>query len=378
MEANFLLNNKNEEEEQKFTHEDESIAVWVIPDLFLFLYYLTFLVILLKQHKDHLQPVHVLTLNTLVDIITEIFVDIIHESLELLTGEGLRLMVMFNNLFLGFWFSFDLIAQDLDGFLFIYLDAYYYEWITNKVSVAIIIIIKIFGIIIVGRTYFHQWFQSISPEEKTIKNYFFYIETLYFHAIPNTLYLLTISVIIIYMTYPKCRLSKAVAPQHNIRPSNIPIPSISDQVDEIRTLAPPKVAWQNDSQASTSSACQSKVSRPKPTAELKHSSNPSIQILEIENQQIAWQDSSLWIPSISTCVSPIFIKNMKKYLKVNLCSFLSILLLLPVTTTIICIHYWGLQFHNWESFVENLMFFQMILYILYPYVVKLKLDKFIE
>ena len=93
---------------------------------------------------------------------------------------------------------------------------------------------------------------------------------------------------------------------------------------------------------------------------------------------VAWQDSSLWIPSISTCVSPIFIKNMKKYLKVNLCSFLSILLLLPVTTTIICIHYWGLQFHNWESFVENLMFFQMILYILYPYVVKLKLDKFIE
>ena len=148
METNFLLNDTNEEQEQKFTHEDESIAVWVIYDIFLFLYYLTFLVILLKQHKDHLQPVHVLTLNTLVDIITEIFVDIIHESLELLTGEGLRLMVMFNNLFLGFWFSFDLIAQDLDGFLFIYLDAYYYEWITNKVSVAIIIIIKIFGIII--------------------------------------------------------------------------------------------------------------------------------------------------------------------------------------------------------------------------------------
>ena len=115
METDFLLNNTNEEEEQKFTHEDDSLAVWLIIDLFLFLYYLTFLVILLKQHKDHLQPVHVLTLSTLVDIITTIFFYIIHESLELLTGEGLRLMVMFNNLFLGFWFSFDLIAQDLDG-----------------------------------------------------------------------------------------------------------------------------------------------------------------------------------------------------------------------------------------------------------------------
>jgi len=66
-----------------------------------------------------------------------------HDTFILLTGRGLQLAVMFENL-LTFCFSLDVIAQDLDGFLFVYLDAYYYERITNRVSIAIIIFIKFF------------------------------------------------------------------------------------------------------------------------------------------------------------------------------------------------------------------------------------------
>ena len=185
-------------------------------DPFFFLYHLTFFVILLKKHADHLQPVHLFTLNALVDIVTCLFIYVIHDIFILFTGRVLQPAMMFGNV-LFFCFSLDVIVQDLDGFLFVYLDAYYHEWITNRVSIAIIIIIKIFEIILVGSLYMYLGFQNVSNPGKIVKNFFFNIETLYFYAIPNIICLSIIAAIIIYINYTKYRLSLDVAPKHNIR-----------------------------------------------------------------------------------------------------------------------------------------------------------------
>ena len=92
------------------------------------------------------------------------------------------------------------------------------------------------------------------------------------------------------------------------------------------------------------------------------------------NQRISWQDSSLWIPSITpSCVPPSIltpIEKLKKYLKVNTLSFLVISMLLPTTILTFCINIWNLKFEHWGHFVDNLMFIQLIFYFLYPYVVK--------
>ena len=76
METNFTDN----KEDYMHTDGDNSseVAVWLFVDLFLFLYYLTFLLILWKKHQDHIQPVHILTLNTLVDVTIAVFIYFIH------------------------------------------------------------------------------------------------------------------------------------------------------------------------------------------------------------------------------------------------------------------------------------------------------------
>ena len=51
-------------------------------------------------------------------------------------------------------------------------------------------------------------------------------------------------------------------------------------------------------------------------------------------------------------------------------------MLLPFTILTFCINIWNLKFEHWGTFVDNLMFTQVIFYFLYPNVVKKKLDKF--
>ena len=246
METNFTDN----KEDYMLTDSDNSsaVAVWLFVDLFLFLYYLTFLLILWKKHQDHIQPVHILTLNTLVDVTIAVFIYFTHELLVVLTGTGLTHVVMFDNLF-GFLLSLDVIAQDLDGLLFVSLDAYYHECITNTVSVVIVIMIKVFGTILVG--IIHIMCPSASPPD--ITKIFFYKKTLYLFAIPNTFWFFISLTIIGYMTYTKYRLSLGVAPQNNIRPSHIP--SVSGRLNQDRI--PPtaiRLAWQYQSEPLTSAS----------------------------------------------------------------------------------------------------------------------------
>ena len=183
-----------------------------------------------------------------------------------------------------------------------------------------------------------------------IAKIFFYKKTLYLFAIPNTFWFIISLAIIGYMTYTKYRLSKGVAPQHNIQ---VHIPSVSGRLNQDRI--PPtarRLAWQEQSETSTS-AIQSGVSRQRP--------------------------SSNYQPITPSCVPPSVsttIEKLKKYLNVNIHSFLVISMLLPPTVLIFCINIWNLKFEDWGHFVDNLMFTEMIFYSLYPYVVKKKLDKF--
>ena len=65
---------------------------------------------------------------------------------------------------------------------------------------------------------------------------FFYKETLYLYAIPNIIWFFISLAIIGYMTYTKYRLSKGVAPQHNIQ---VHIPSVSGRLNQDRI--PPNI-----------------------------------------------------------------------------------------------------------------------------------------
>ena len=121
--------NSTDEIEDITDYNDNSPPIAILLwELFMSLQYLTFLVIVVKKHADHLEPVHILTINTLVDMTILVFVYFIHQLLVILTGTGLSHVVMFENLF---------------GLLFVILDAYHHEWITNTVSSVIVIIIKL-------------------------------------------------------------------------------------------------------------------------------------------------------------------------------------------------------------------------------------------
>ena len=83
------------------------------------------------------------------------------------------------------------------------------------------------------------------------------------------------------------------------------------------------------------------------------------------NQRISWQDPSLWIqPITSSCIPSSIsthIEKLKKYLKVNILSFLVISMLLPPTILTFCINIWNLKFEHWGPFVDNLMFTQHVI-----------------
>ena len=49
-------------------------VTWIIVDILFFIYCLIMLILILKKHRNHLEPVHLLTLSGLVDIVTVCFI----------------------------------------------------------------------------------------------------------------------------------------------------------------------------------------------------------------------------------------------------------------------------------------------------------------
>ena len=132
MKKNLTSNILND---QNLQVKQESSVAYIFIEIFEFLYFifcLGFLVKIIDKHRHNLEPVHIVTINALVDIEIIFFNYCIYDLLHLLGYHGFEQIQMKIGLILWLWFILDVILQDLDGFIFVRWDVYYYNWITNK------------------------------------------------------------------------------------------------------------------------------------------------------------------------------------------------------------------------------------------------------
>ena len=107
------------------------IFIEILESLY-FIYCLAFLVKLIDKHRHNLEPVHIVTINVLVDIEIIFFNYCIYDLLHLLGFHGFEKIQITIGLILWLWLILDGTLQDLDGFIFVRWDVYYYNWITNR------------------------------------------------------------------------------------------------------------------------------------------------------------------------------------------------------------------------------------------------------
>ena len=121
--------------DQNLQVRQESSVAYIFIEIFEFLYFIfcsAFLVKIIDKHRHNLEPVHIVTINVLVDIEIIFFNYCIYDLLHLLGYHGFEQIQLKIGLILWLWFILDVILQDLDGFIFVRWDVYYYNWITNK------------------------------------------------------------------------------------------------------------------------------------------------------------------------------------------------------------------------------------------------------
>ena len=273
-----------------------------------------------------------------------------------------------------FWLSFlfNVLLEDLNGFIFVRFDVYYYEWITNYRTIVAIIFSEVLGAFIVGMT---NWQAAHLTNDYCYP--YFTSESLYISSLPYLLCFITSGSVVVYMIYKRYELSNMEAPQHNITYPQV-VPASQHQGQDTsskittsrgnsqhatRQLVPQtsRIAWLDPSVPSTSAYVQ----------------HQSQNIDEDVQEQVGWQDPSLWLQS--SCFPPAvqnFLEKSKKYLKANIYSLVLISFLLPPNVIIIIIKFWDLKCEYWGSFAKTFDFFNLIFVLPYPYVVKLKLDKF--
>ena len=70
------------------------------------------------------------------------------------------------------------------------------------------------------------------------------------------------------------------------------------------------------------------------------------------------------------------LKKIKEYSKVNTYSFMILSMNLPYSLLIFYINLWDIKCKDAESVMGKLHFLHMIFFFLYPYFVKIKLNKF--
>ena len=128
-----LTSNILDDKNLQVTQESSVAYIFIeILESLYFIYCLAFLVKIIDKHRHNLEPVHIVTINVLVDIEIIFFNYCIYDLLHLLGYHGFEQIQMKIGLILWLWFILDVILQDLDGFIFVRWDVYYYNWITNK------------------------------------------------------------------------------------------------------------------------------------------------------------------------------------------------------------------------------------------------------
>ena len=121
--------------DQNIQVKEENSVAYIFIEIFEFLYFifcLAFLVKIIDKHRHNLQPVHIVTINVLVDLEIIFFNYCIYDLLHLLGFHGFEKIQITIGLILWLWVILDVTLQDLDGFIFVRWDVYYYNWITNK------------------------------------------------------------------------------------------------------------------------------------------------------------------------------------------------------------------------------------------------------
>ena len=93
-------------------------VLWLCIDILFVIYSLTILVFVVKKHRHHLEPVHLLTLSAFINIILNFLDFIIYDFLSIIWNRPVLNV-------LSKYFG------DLNGLIFVRFDVYYYEWITN-------------------------------------------------------------------------------------------------------------------------------------------------------------------------------------------------------------------------------------------------------
>lgn len=111
-----------------------------------------------------------------------------------------------------FWGFLDLTLQDVDGFLFVFLNSYYREFVTNRAAMIAVISFKIFGIVFV-------LIISLFREKPCTFDIYcagYYTESLYFQFFPFIIHFIIRISITMYMTMKNYEFSRVV-PKVNLR-----------------------------------------------------------------------------------------------------------------------------------------------------------------
>ena len=343
------------------------------------------LILIVKKHRNHLEPVHLLTLSGLVDIVTVCFNYFIFDLVSLIwsdTGHSFtnldRLLAF--SIWLGFYL--DVMAAEVNELIFASFDhVKYHEYITNNKAMATLIVNKAIAVFIVGLT---SWIYPSPPTSNFICFIFFTNVAFYLSCLPFFLcFFLSLSVFI-YMTvvYLKVTCSQVQVDSQNqgqsvenpifsrsLPPSSNPAESVNDSEVSIGVA-------NNENQIGEDEIEMLEIDM---IEQIQHISDVGFDE-RIPSPHLAWFDPSLWAPA--SCVPPsvsLALQELKKYIKIHIqYSFSIISFHLPLNVMIFVIKFWDLKCQDWAAFVENFMFFQLIFMLLYPYYVKVKLDNFLN
>ena len=85
----------------------------------------------------------------------------------------------------------DLVAQDVDGFFFVFWNSFYKEIVTLRVAVAVVVAIKIIGFIIVMITYLLS--KKPCTYDVVCENY--YLESIFYQLIPFLIHFLLLGIL---------------------------------------------------------------------------------------------------------------------------------------------------------------------------------------
>ena len=100
---------------------------WTIYEFLYIIHGVTIMVMIVRKHINHIEPVHILALSPLVDLIFIFSNYFIYELASLVwLGPVLYKTSMFFDNYLWYCFCLDVIVGDLNGFIFVRWALYYH------------------------------------------------------------------------------------------------------------------------------------------------------------------------------------------------------------------------------------------------------------